>query len=422
MVLLHLLQKLVPIFRWDLQVAHFNHRLRGRASAADERFVRSHAERCELRFHAARWDRSDKVRAIAKHGVEMAARQARRVFFGEVAQRASARHVVLAHHADDQAELFFIRLFRGAGGQGLGGMRSKTKANLPAPVTLVRPLLAFTRADLELWAKVEKIRCREDASNSDLRFVRNKIRHELMPALEGEFGAGVTPKIVQTMGILADESDWWRAQAGRIIKNRRETFRNLPVPAQRHVIVLQLERLKLDVEFESVERLRIEQDVILNLRGDRRVSRDKHGILVEHKREDRSFGSESINVSIVAGAGEFHFGDAVLRWKRSRGGYHAARKTAKNREVFDADQLGSFLRLRHWRPGDRFHPIGMKHSSKLQNLFTNAKIPAAERRRKIVAENEQGRIFWVEGLRIGEVARLTDETTNCLEWRWSRQS
>jgi tRNA(Ile)-lysidine synthase len=90
------------------------------------------------------------------------------------------------------------------------------------------------------------------------------------------------------------------------------------------------------------------------------------------------------------------------------------------REVFDAGVVGDQITLRRWQPGDRFQPIGLKAAAKLQDLFTNQKIPAAQRRQLIVATTESGEVFWVEGLRIGEVAKVRAGTRRRLTWLWQR--
>jgi tRNA(Ile)-lysidine synthase len=87
-------------------------------------------------------------------------------------------------------------------------------------------------------------------------------------------------------------------------------------------------------------------------------------------------------------------------------------------EFFDADRVGERVVLRHWRAGDRFQPIGLGQSAKLQDLFTNAKVPALEKRERVIACAASGEIFWVQGLRIGEMAKIRPETSRFLEWRW----
>jgi tRNA(Ile)-lysidine synthase len=87
-------------------------------------------------------------------------------------------------------------------------------------------------------------------------------------------------------------------------------------------------------------------------------------------------------------------------------------------ELLDADRVGNNILLRHWRPGDRFQPIVMKRSVKLQNLFTNAKIPAAEKRQRVLACTEQGQLFWIQKFRISDLAKITPKTKRFLQWHW----
>jgi tRNA(Ile)-lysidine synthetase-like protein len=116
--------------------------------------------------------------------------------------------------------------------------------------------------------------------------------------------------------------------------------------------------------------------------------------------------------------GRLKFDGRWVRWRiqtKRRGGDWRA-YIRDGREVFDAERVGGKVVLRYWRQGDRFAPIGLGASAKLQDLFVSAKIPAEERRRRLVAQAAGGQIFWVEGLRIGELARLTESTRRCLIW------
>ena len=114
------------------------------------------------------------------------------------------------------------------------------------------------------------------------------------------------------------------------------------------------------------------------------------------------------------------FAGVEVSWRIKARGARSVVRAVLNRERFDADQVGPRVLLRHWRPGDRFQPSGLRKPVKLQDLFTNAKIPAAARRRLLVAEAADGRIFWVEGLRMAEEFKLTGATRRQLEWRWHR--
>jgi tRNA(Ile)-lysidine synthetase-like protein len=119
-------------------------------------------------------------------------------------------------------------------------------------------------------------------------------------------------------------------------------------------------------------------------------------------------------------AGEVTFDGVRVRWR-----FDAVKKIKRPAaraacEFFDADEVGGRITLRHWRPGDRFQPIGLRSSVKLQDFFTNRKIPCARRRELMVAAAENGEIFWVEGLRISESFKLTRRTKRRLTWRWQR--
>jgi tRNA(Ile)-lysidine synthetase-like protein len=119
-------------------------------------------------------------------------------------------------------------------------------------------------------------------------------------------------------------------------------------------------------------------------------------------------------------AGKVEFEGLVISWGICRRVPEAIPKSLTGREIFDADQVGSQVTLRHWQPGDRFQPIGMKASCKLQDYFVNAKVPRAERHRRVVAVNASGTVFWVEGMRISERFKLTAGTTRSLHWVWKR--
>ena len=219
MVLLHLLQRLAPELGWRVAVAHFNHQLRGRSSVADETFVRRAAERLGLPCLVERGAVKELARA-EKLSVEMAARRLRHEFLARAAHECGAEVIALAHHADDQVELFFLRLLRGAGAGGLAGMRWSNPSPADASLTLVRPLLDQPKAVLVTFAKQEKIRFRHDASNDSPEFQRNRVRHELLPLLAKHYQPALTRVILRQMEILGAEAecldgfakDWLRAR------------------------------------------------------------------------------------------------------------------------------------------------------------------------------------------------------------------
>jgi tRNA(Ile)-lysidine synthase len=134
------------------------------------------------------------------------------------------------------------------------------------------------------------------------------------------------------------------------------------------------------------------------------------------------FSSNKLAMNLAGRAGEAVFGGMCIRWCLDAGGRFSLPGGQKAREFFDAEKIGNKITLRHWRAGDRFRPIGFKSAAKLQDLFTNAKIPRARRHDLIVAEATNGEVFWVEGLRMGEFFKLTPLTKRRLIWSWHHSS
>jgi len=420
-VLLHVLSGLAEANKWKLAVAHFNHRLRGRSSGADERLVRRAAKALGLKIVVGRGN----VRAFAiRHGlsIEMAARQLRHEFLALAARRLKIRKIAFAHHADDQVELFFLRLLRGAGSEGLSGMRFLSPSPVDPHIQLVRPLLDFPKTVLERFARVNRLPFREDASNAAHDVLRNRIRQELLPLLKRSYQPAIGPTVLRAMNILAAEAEFIAAETGHWLHTSKPApFRKLPVAVQRRILLHELQRLELPADFETVDALRLRPDEPVNLGPAVSVSCTPEGLLRVNWRRPLEFLSERRSIKLRSTSGRVRFGGVDFHWKRESNRRRPVGKSVLGREFFDASAIGGEITLRTWRAGDRFQPIGMKSAVKLQDLFTNQKIPAECRRQLVVAENPAREIFWVEGLRIGEAAKIRANTQRWLVWRWSRR-
>ena len=420
MVLLHLLYALAPENGWNLAIAHFNHRLRGRASDADEALVRRTAKRLGLPFFGERGDVSGFARR-AKISTEMAARKLRHEFLARVARAADLPIVALAHHADDQVELFFLRLLRGAGGEGLAGMKRRSPSPATPQLSLVRPLLDFTKEELLAYARENKIRFREDASNRSADPLRNRLRLDLLPRLRRLYQPGLTATVRRAMEIVGEEAEF-AADTARAWLRAPEppaTFGQLPTAVQRQAIAQQLSGLRMPPEFELIEQLRQSPGKLISAGPGLFLVRDAAGQVVWHPPTEKTFQTESLAVQLVAPRGKVTFAERAFRWEHKPLRRFAKPTPMAGREILDADRVGEHITLRHWRPGDRFQPIGLNRPAKLQDLFVNAKIPADRRRQLVVAETGEGTLFWVEGLRLAEGFKLTPATRRQLIWRWT---
>jgi len=420
MVLLHVLHKLAAGHRWQLAVAHFNHQLRGAASDTDARLVERTASKLGVEFISGQWAKEEQ-RNARRHGLEMAARLARHEFLSRAAKQFNARVIATAHHADDQAELFLLRLLRGSGGDGLGGMKWQGPSPADKRLTLIRPLLDLSKDELSAYARRQRIRFREDASNRILRHDRNWVRRSLLPSLTRRFGAASVTAILRAMELVGVDSDFAQQSAEHWLANQRHPrFDRLHTAVQRQAVRLQLKRLGLPMGFELVERLRLHTNKPVSATSRDAVVRDAAGIVARHPAEPPRFQAGQLDVEL-SDSGQCGFAGIAVQWRREpMAALFRRPKPRAGQESFDATRVGTRITLRHWRPGDRFQPIGMKQPVKLQDLFTNAKIPQSRRRAIIVATTSRGEMFWVEELRMGERFKLSKKTRIRLEWRWSK--
>lgn len=423
-VLLHLLHRLSVRQEWELTVAHFNHQLRGRASDGDEQFVRKTADRLKLPCAVGRADVKQFGREH-KLSVEMAARQLRHDFLARAAREKGIHSIALAHHADDQLELFFVRLFRGTGPEGLAGMKWQNRSPSDPSITLVRPLLGCSREAIDHFARQEKIVFREDATNASLDILRNRVRHELLPLLRKHYQPALARTVSRLRTMLESESEVvGRAAANWLKRKRRAPFDRLPVAVQRRVLQQQLIQSGVKLDFELVEKLRTAVDIPVTINANLGLSRDGGGQIRARQTGQPEFNSNRVWLDLGAGEGSAQFDDIELSWKieRGRAGGVSRPRSAPGREYFDADKVGSAMVLRHWQRGDRFQPIGMPASVKLQDLFSNQQIPRARRHQLTVATTAEGELVWVEGLRISDRFKLDKGTVRALKWNWRRSA
>lgn len=444
MVLLRVLNHLARTEGWKLHVAHLNHSLRGRSSDADERLVRATARKSGV---GATVETAD-VRAFAKDrnvSIEMAARQLRHEFLARVARKQKTQTIALAHHADDQVELFFLRLLRGSGGTGLSGMDWSGRSPVDPNVMLVRPLLDCSKEELIAYAQQEKVRFREDRTNEGLDILRNRIRHELIPLLEKHYQPAIRKTTLRLMEVLRAESAVLNAcievgaQAGLDAADeltphpgplpverrgrRSPGFATRPVALQRRLLQNELIRVGLIPKFDLIEDLRKLEATPVMIEARTVVKRDSQGRLSVERLADNSFQTGRLVVSLSADEGSFEMEGLRVEWcikpiTRRAGLGH---KPNAGVESFDADKIGPSIVMRHWQPGDRIQPIGMPQSVKLQDFFVNQKIPREDRHKLLIAASAAGEVVWVEGLRISERFKLDKGSTRRLKWAWRRK-
>ena len=397
--LLHLLHRTATSRRLHLESAHLDHALRP-DSPADAAHVEGLCARLGVPLTARRIDVAALARA-GKGGVEEAARDARRTFLMAVAQEKGCGLVALAHQRDDQAETFLLRLLRGAGSAGLAGMR-------PLEPPFVRPLLAFSREELVAWLAREGIAWREDPSNLDLAFTRNRVRHELLPQLES-YNPAIRDRLVELCRQLAADELDWQARVTAELHGHAEissgecrlpcALLNAATPAMAGRLVrAALQAVRGDLRRLAAGHVR----AILDLAAGARPQAELHlpGAWVGRRYQVLRIRRQPPVVRAVvpqelAGPGIYPLGDgrvlAVTLDERPRGEGPQVVEFAAGAAPFP-------LRLRGPRPGDRLQPQGMTGSRKLQDLFVDLKLPHEQRREAVLVFNGD-RLLWVAGIR-----------------------
>ena len=247
----------------------------------------------------------------------------------------------------------------------------------------------------------------------------------MLPLLRQNYQPALDRAIRRVMDIAAAEAELVSYLAATWLASReRVGFDKLPLAVQRRCVQLELLRGKIPAGFELVELLRAAPNRPVALDPRRSVWRDEaaHIHLIESKPQRPTSAQKSATIELRQDnpSGKTVLDGVEIRWRRETKRFSGKVKSMRGRESFDADKVGSRIVLRHWQPGDRFQPIGMSTAVKLQDLFTNRKIPRGERHRLIIATTAGGEVFWVEKLRISERFKLSAGTIRRLHWQWKR--
>lgn len=416
--LLHVLRELRSDFSLRLAVAHFDHGLRA-ASGRDAEFVHEMAASLGLPFYYEKQDVRSAARA-GKQNLEEAGRRLRYDFLRRTAAEIGARKIATGHTLDDQAETVLMRMLRGSGPRGLSAI---------APVyegLVIRPLIDARRREIEAYLKVRGLSHREDETNRDRAFLRNDVRHRLVPYLERSFERDVVAKLGRMAEILAAEDRTLEAQVRGLLPGLvsgkgtkalldAEALTRISTGLARRCVRAFIDIQKGDllrVSFDDVENVRnLAEGKIAVLPGGIRLVREGKEILRapaggRRKKTAPGFryawdGETPLSVSETG---------AVFSAEIAPGGVVLKRPIDDSRQVFmNADRVAFPLTVRSREEGDRYRPIGAPGRQKINEMFRAKGIPASERNGKAVFESG-GEIVWAEGLPVAEDFRVRPST------------
>ena len=418
-----------------LHGAHLDHGLRGDPGRADARFVAETFLEAGIDYTVETAD-VDGYRRERKLSVEEAARDVRYDFLGQVAASRKADGVVLGHTSDDQAETVLMHVVRGSGLTGLRGMEPVSRRKLAGrEVVLVRPLLRLSRADTVEYCRVLSLEPRLDASNLSVKYTRNRVRNELIPVLE-ELNPSIRDSLVRLARAAAQDlahldetvdSIWPTVVSigtGRADVDKGPAL-DLSPAVLTHLLRRCIEAVKGDLN--GIELVHVDAMVRL-LGGEAGKSLDlPEGLAFEVGYDKASIVLGDVDSSPLPRLDGVHAlavpGETVVGgWTvvatlapAEEGTSHENVDRAECapdglRARFDADAVGEGLVVvRARRPGDRFQPLGMADTKKVQDFMVDSKVPKQWRDRVPIVESD-GRILWVAGWRIGDWAKVTEET------------
>ena len=426
--LVALLMKLREETPLEVRLAHFNHRLRD-DSGEDERFVRDLARRWILPLTVGAAD----VRAFAsakKLNLEEAGRELRYRFLRRAAAAAGATKIATGHTMTDQAETVLMRLMRGTGLSGLAGI-APVLAGPPCPV--VRPLLGIAGPDLRAWLEAAGIPFREDSSNRDLRFLRNRIRAELLPELALRYEPRIVGHLARLAGIVREDdallhgfvrelADEFILRQGRDVTLDLKTLPSLLPALARRVareFLGEIAGSLRDISYDDIgsllalgeaKDLTIRKGLVLRREGGR-VGLKKRAMPVRSY-EVRWDGRSEL---VLASAG------LILKGARRKAEamgpvFKTDDRTGAN---LDAAKLVFPLTVRNRKPGDLYRPLGAPGRKKLKEVLRAKGVPA-EGRDRLPVVLSRDEIVWVPGLPIGERCKITATTKSVFSIRLVR--
>jgi tRNA(Ile)-lysidine synthase len=404
MVMTHLFMQLEN----ETGIAHCNFSLRARESDMDEELVSKFAAANNMAFHSKRFE----TKARAKEegvSVQMAARELRYDWFEKIRMEFSYDYIAVAHNLNDNIETLLINLIRGTGIAGLTGMK-------PLSGRIIRPLLFATRQEITSYCKLHEINYREDMSNAETRYTRNKIRHLVIPLLRE-----INPSIESTLNETAERMTGINEIVSGYIFQLRENISR----TRNELIIFNAGSLSsyLDnkaVLFELFKPFGISNIPLNDLvhvikgrtgaslfTGTNRITKNRDEIIVS------SSGPTGILSRTIENLGELETVPEIASFRLEKISPDFKIPAGQLSACVDYDKLKFPLVIRKWKEGDHFYPFGMSHKKKLSDYFIDSKYSIPDKNRVRIMESG-GKIVWIIGDRIDNRFRITGTSSNAL--------
>jgi len=420
--LLHIFSQLKSMLKLELAVAHVHHGIRGDEADEDFEFVKSLSGNIKLPFHSKKVD-SKAFAKSQKYSLEESARILRYQAFEGFLTKSKYSRLATAHTANDQAETVIDHFLRGSGSLGMQGMQ-KTRG------AYIRPLLELTREDLEQYAKENKLTFRQDSSNKDLKFRRNRIRRELIPYLKEHFNPNLVKTLNRTARIFSETESVLETVSDEAYKSlvslqkkneiivEIDGFLSYFRAVQKYVIFRACQALEInrnDLNFDKLDKLLsvIAEKKVgkrIDINRDFQLAIDHDGIIIKRKTSEKI---PQIKFDLLD-SNALRFGEYELKWSITK--REEPVEFSKNRqiELLDFDKTGNSLCVRTFHPGDRFIPLNFTGQKKIADYFSDRKIPHHLREVTPILESPAG-IVWLCGHCIDNRFKVRKKTNKLLK-------
>lgn len=353
----------------DFSIAHCNFHLREGACDEDEAFVKDLAEKLNVDFYVEQFD-TNKYAEEQGVSTQMAARDLRYNWFNELRFRHQFEHILTAHHANDDLETFFINLIRGTGLEGLSGIKEVNNA-------IVRPLLGFSRSQIEAYAEANNIEWREDYTNAETKYIRNKIRHHLVPMLE-EMNPKFLEGFLKTQSHLRENEalveDYLSLLYPKIISKSAYGY-NLDINYLKKIpnttaVLYQLLKTFDFTEWDDVYNLLDAQSGKMLFSKTHRLVKDREYLILTERNqiEDKVYEITKNDEFAMLPMGTFSFTKVKEIVEKN-----------ENCIYVNPDKMEYPLTVRKWQKGDFFYPFGMKGKKKISDYFKDKKLSLPEK-------------------------------------------
>jgi tRNA(Ile)-lysidine synthase len=391
----------------DFSLVHCNFKLRGQESDEDEEFVKSLASHFNKKVYTSAFD-TEEYAQTRKLSIQVAARELRYQWFQKILEASDAAYILTAHNTNDNLETFVINLTRGTGLEGFTGIP-------PINGNIVRPLLAFSRDRIMMFAIKNSIEWREDRSNASIKYIRNKVRHKIIPVLQ-EINPTILDSFKNTLDHLNESQDIIdieikKASKELILKEPHCIFKlsidQLKKCANPKAYLYQILKDFGFTEWNDIVHLLTAQSGKQVFSKEYRLLKDRDFLILTEIDKNTS---SNTSYSISEGT------ESIVQPISLSIAKSDLRLLKKNTAILvDKDLLNFPLRVRKWGHGDYICPIGMEGSKKLSQLFKDRKLSLIDKERTWLLTDANNQIIWVIGMRQDRRFSVSENTQNILK-------